>query len=341
MTLRTWSQKMRRALIPFLLLVILNPNPILNEDSYEPIFDGDSAFEHLEAQCVFGPRPPGSDNLSRCRGYIIEQMESSGWVVELQNFTYRDTKCVNIIAKSPSPNTSRFVLGAHYDTRPLADQDSAMENRTLPVLGANDGASGVAVLLELADSLPQDTRPIIEFAFFDAEDSGQIDGWEWIVGSSKYVEELSEQERIAIRGMILADMVGDESLRIPREKISTDSLQNIIWEEADNLGYSDVFLDTSGGSIIDDHRPFIDAGIPAVDLIHYPFPWYWHTREDTPDKCSGDSLEAVGSVLESFLQEQQTGATSFVPDFPIQLEWLVIIAIPVIAVVAIIVYRRR
>ena len=332
---------MRRAIIPLLLLVLLNPNPVSNQVSYEPVFEGESAFEYLEAQCAFGPRPPGSDNLSKCREYIVEQLDSSGWAVELQNFTYRETKCVNIIAKSENPNISRFILGAHYDTRPLADQDPATENRSLPVLGANDGASGVAVLLELANSLPPNTRPIVEFVFFDAEDSGQIDGWDWIVGSSKYVELLSEQERADIRGMILADMVGDESLRIPRETISTDSLQNIIWEEADNLGYSDIFLDTSGAAIIDDHRPFIDAGIPAVDLIHYPFPWYWHTREDTPDKCSGESLEVVGSVLESFLHEQQTGPTSFQPDPPIPLEWLVIIAIPIIASVAIIIYRRR
>ncbi len=341
MTLRTWSQKMPRALIPILLLVIVNPNPVLKQESYELNFDGTSAFEHLEAQCAFGPRPPGSDNLSRCREYIIEQIESFGWAVELQNFTYRDTKCVNIIARSQNPNKSRFILGAHYDTRPLADQDSAMENRTLPVLGANDGASGAAVLLELANSLPQDSRSVVEFVFFDAEDSGQIDGWDWIVGSRKYVELLSEQDKTAIRGMILADMVGDASLRIPRERASTDSLQDAIWEEADKLGYSDIFLDTAGGSIIDDHRPFIDAGIPAVDLIHYPFPWYWHTRADTPDKCSGESLEAVGRVLESFLHEQQVGTTGFTPDFPIQLEWLVIIAVPVIAAVAITVYRRR
>ncbi|TFG11502.1 M28 family peptidase [Candidatus Thorarchaeota archaeon] len=332
---------MHRYFIFILLLITLNPRPISNQTSYEPIFDGNSAFEYLEAQCSFGPRPPGSDNLSKCREYITDQIESSGWVVELQNFTYRDTKCVNIIAKSQNPNQSRFVLGAHYDTRPLADQDPAIENRTLPVLGANDGASGVAVLLELANSLPEKTRSIVEFVFFDAEDSGEINGWDWIVGSSKYVDLLSEQERTAIRGMILADMVGDESLRIPRERFSTDSLQNRIWEKADTLGYSDVFLDTAGGSIIDDHRPFIDAGIPAVDLIHYPFPWYWHTREDTPDKCSGDSLEAVGSVLESFLHEQQTGITSFLPEPPIQVEWLVVIVVPVIAAMTIILYRRR
>ena len=253
-------------------------------------------------QSNFGPRPPGSENLSLTRAMISETFEAAGWNVTFQNFTYREVECVNLVVSWASSQSSSIILGAHYDTRPN-------------IIGANDGASGVAVLLELADSLPEVVRSTVEIVLFDAEDSGNIDGWEWIQGSTYYVSQLSSARRNSIQAMVLVDMVGDENLRLLRESSSTVSLQNTIWSIADQLGHNDTFLESYGGSIIDDHQPFLDAGIPAVDLIHHaPFPSYWHTLEDTPDKCSAESLQIVGEVLEVFVVEQANNGLTFPVD---------------------------
>lgn len=307
--------------------------------SHLPTFNGTDAYQYLVDQCDFGPRPPGSENLSLCRAMITETFENAGWNVTFQNFTYQEVECVNIIVTWELSLTSPLILGAHYDTRPEATEDSDPANRDRPILGANDGASGVAVLMELAYSLPESVRSTVEMVLFDAEDSGSIDGWQWIQGSTYYVSQLSLARRSSIQAMVLVDMVGDEYLRLPRESSSTTSLQNTIWDIADQLGHNDTFLDTSGGSIIDDHRPFLDAGIPAVDLIHTPFPWYWHTMEDTPDKCSAESLQVVGEVLEVFVVEY----ASTQPTFPVDDSSLLLIGLGVIIAVPVIILilRRR
>jgi hypothetical protein len=332
--------------ILILTLMLIAPIPFYpSQTTYTPQFDGENAFTYLTDQCDFGPRPPGSDNLTACRNYISETLVSEGWTVSFQYFTYQEVECSNIIATWPIQNSTIIVLGAHYDTRPHADQESDPEDRTHPVLGANDGASGVAALLELARVLPESVRPTLELVFFDAEDSGYIDGWDWIVGSTHYVDELSPSKRDNISAMILLDMIGDTNLRIPRESSSTDSLQDSMWQIAADLGYDDIFLDTPGSSILDDHRPFLDAGIPAVDLIHTPFPWTWHTLYDTPDNCSPESLEAVGQVVESFLvglTSSTDSTTSFPTDSPIDLVGIAMIVVPIAAVVIVsLVYLRK
>jgi hypothetical protein len=314
-------------------LVLMAPVTLYpSQVTYTPLFDGDTAMTYLIDQCSFGPRPPGSANLSDCREYIANTLQGEGWIVSFQNFTYREVDCVNIIATWPEQNSTITVLGAHYDTRPHADQESDPEDRTRPVLGANDGASGVAGLIELARVLPTQTRSYVELVFFDAEDSGYIDGWDWIIGSTYYVDQLTPSKRDNITAMILLDMIGDLNLRIPRELSSTDSLQDSLWAIAENLGYGDIFLDSSGSSVLDDHRPFLTAGIPAVDLIHTPFPWTWHTLYDTPENCSPDSLEAVGRVVEYFLvslTDTTIPTTPFPTDPPIDIFTVAMIVIPV------------
>lgn len=325
-----------------MLLLLSLPLPLVPyEEARSPIFKGDNALDYIIEQCDFGPRPPGSQNLSLCRGYIVDTLVTLGWNATLQNFTYKEVDCVNIIATWHADSPPSYILGAHYDTRPLADNDPIYANRNQPVLGANDGGSGVAVLLELANILPTEIKSNIELVFFDAEDSGYIDGWDWIVGSQYYVDQLESERIDSITAMILVDMVGDIDLRIPRETRSKGSLQDAIWSVAADLDYDDIFLDTPGGSITDDHVPFLEAGIPAVDLIHYPFPSSWHTIDDTPAKCSADSLEAVGVVLEVFLVDQVTIPTNFEIDPGIN--WLIIalIAIPVLLISAMLIYRRR
>ena len=314
------------------LLVSVTSSPIsMQQISHNPIFRGTDAYSYLVEQCDFGPRPPGSENLSLCRSMIIETFESSGWNVTLQNFTYMEVDCINIIVKWDSDDSPPIILGAHYDTRPPGASDPGSG------VGANDGASGVAVLMELADILPNETRSSIEIVLFDAEDSGGISGWAWIQGSTYYVSQLNSSRRESIHAMILIDMVGDINLELPRERSSTTSLQNRIWNIADQLGYNDTFINNYRGPIIDDHRPFLDAGIPAVDIIQVPFPSYWHTLEDTPEKCSAESLETVGDVLEVFIVEE----AGSVADYPLDQPTLLLIGIIMFAVLAIpILYMR-
>ena len=314
------------------LLVSFTASPInMQQISHVPLFSGSDAYSYLVDQCDFGPRPPGSDNLSLCREMIADTFTSFGWNVTFQNFTYREVDCVNIIVRWNSPNDSPIILGAHYDTRPPGTSDSGSG------LGANDGASGVAVLLELANVLPEDTRPTVEIVLFDAEDSGGISGWDWIQGSTYYVSQLSTERRDSINAMVLLDMVGDIDLELPRERSSTASLQNSIWSIADQLGYNDTFIDAYRGPIIDDHRPFLDTGISAVDLIQVPFPSYWHTLEDTPDKCSAGSLEIVGEVMEVFLVEEAGNITGYPSDPP---TLLIIGAVVVVALAIPIIYSQ-
>ena len=330
---------LRPVSIILLGILVLSVLQVDGQVVHTPLFDGESAYSFLTGQCDFGPRPPGSENLSRCRTYIVETLEFFNWTVTIQNFTYRETACANIIATWPGSTNAPVILGAHYDTRPNATSDS-LSNRSLPILGANDGASGTAVLMELARVLPITNRSKVELVFFDAEDSGGLNGWDWIQGAEYYVSQLSTTRVSSIEAMVLADLVGDADLYLPKEGSSTDSLQSVIWSIADDLGYSSTFVDTAGGSVIDDHRPFLEAGIPAVDIIQVPFPSYWHTLEDTPDKCSPDSLEKVGRVLEVFVVEYDYENGEFAPDPPILL-YAALIILPLVIIVAIYQQKKR
>ena len=333
---------MLRLLICATLLLMVPPLTLTVQAAYAPAFDGSLAFTHLTAQCSFGARPPGSDNLSLCRNYIAGCLTSYGWHVTFQNFTYIDVGCTNVICRwGPSENAS-LVLGAHYDTRPRADQDSKPENRMKPIIGANDGASGVAVLIEFANALPEAVRQSVELVFFDAEDSGGINGWQWIVGSTYYVEQLSAERKNTIRAMILLDMVGGAGLRLLRETTSIKSLQDTVWSIAQELGYGETFLNENGAPIIDDHKPFLDSGIPSLDIIeHDPFPWYWHTLEDTPDKCNATSLDVVGEVVETFVVQYAGKPTTFSPDTTLLPYAAAAIVLLIISVAAFSRVRRR
>lgn len=266
------------------------PNPA------EEQFDGEHAFMHLDAQMSFGPRPTGSEAHRAVGDYILDALVAENWSVETQSFAYAGVEGRNLIARMGEGDGAPIILGAHYDTRLRADQDAV--NPSAPVPGANDGASGVAVLLELARVLDvSQTRSEVWLAFFDAEDNGRLDGWEWIVGSRYFVENLTVMPQYAI----IVDMVGDSDQDIYYERNSDVALQEYIWGIADSLGYSDTFFAEYRHSMLDDHTPFLEQGIPAVDIIDFDYP-YWHTVEDTIDKVSADSLERVGRTLEKFLE---------------------------------------
>jgi glutaminyl-peptide cyclotransferase len=260
-------------------------------------FDGSRALADVQTQVDFGPRIPGTDGHARVREWMRTELESAGWIVEVHETSRLGHAIYNIIAKR-GDEAPQIIIGAHYDTRMLADHDLDPAKQTQPVPGANDGASGVAVLLGLARTLPDDTVPAW-LVFFDAEDNGRIEGWDWILGSRAFVEEVPMQPR----AVVIVDMIGDADLNIHLEKNSNVQIRGEIWETAAALGHGDVFINTEKHSMLDDHTPFLEAGIPAVDIIDFDYK-YWHTTEDTVDKVSAESLGAVGDTLWHWIVNQ-------------------------------------
>ena len=270
----------------------------LNESSQpsKANFDGEKAYRDVLAQMAFGPRITGTEGSRKCGDYIAEQLGQAGWSVEFQNFTYRGAQVRNVIGRANLGKGPIIILGAHYDTRRWADRDPV--HRRDPVPGANDGASGVAVLLQLARVVNLGkVHHEIWLAFFDAEDNGGIDGWGWIIGSTYMANSLSVQPQ----AMILLDMIGDTDQEIYFDRNSDPALSQKVWTIAAELGYGDHFISQVKYTMIDDHIPFAQRGIPSVDIIDFDYP-YWHTAADTADKVSPDSLERVGHTLQVFLE---------------------------------------
>jgi len=272
-------------------------SPISVLPTPHPAFSGEAAYRHITAQTNLGARPTGSEVGWKTGDYIIEQLKRSGWQVETQEFEYQGVKARNIIGKlGQGPVT---ILGAHYDTRLRADQDPDLSKRTQPVMGANDAASGVAVLLELARSLnvPKTGREVW-LTFFDAEDNGDLDGWEWIVGSTHLAQHLA----ITPTAMVLLDMIGDADQQLYWDRNSNPQLNEQIWKTASTLGFAQVFIPQYKWTMIDDHVPFAQRGIPAADLIDFDYP-PWHTTFDTADKVRPLSLERIGRTLKTWLEQ--------------------------------------
>ena len=270
-------------------------------------FDGDSAHNYVLDQCAFGPRPTGSEAGWATGDYLAAQLEALGWQVVVHAFTYGGVKGRNIIGQQGTGAVA--MLGAHYDTRPYADHNPEGE-RDRWILGANDGASGVAVLLELARVLEvEKTGREIWLAFFDAEDRGRLDGWPFAVGARMLARDLAQSALPELTRrpefVIVVDMVGDADQQLYYEGYSHPKLSERLWALAHSLGYGSAFVPAVKHYLIDDHRPFLEIGIPAVDIIDFDYP-YWHTTEDTADKVSPASLERVGRVLEQFLESGGT-----------------------------------
>jgi hypothetical protein len=259
------------------------------------MFDGNHAYELAEEQVQFGDRSPGSEGSEQISSWIEAQLGEYGWAVEEQVFQYEDTEITNLIAKRASDkNEPPIILGAHFDTRPNADRDTAEPYE--PVPGANDGASGVAVLLELSKVLSEaDLEVPVWLVFFDAEDSGGIDGWEWSVGSAHFAQKLN----VRPLSVVIIDMVGDENLEIYMERNSDELLSQEIWDIASELGY-EGFIHEYKYAMIDDHLPFRQQEIPAILIIDFDYP-FWHTTQDTIDKISAASLEQVGRTIQTWI----------------------------------------
>lgn len=262
----------------------------------QPAFDGERAYRHVVQQVSFGPRIPGTEGHARTIAYIRAELQRAGWQSQVLMVAFGGQTVRNIRAWREESEPV-ILLGAHYDTRIFADNDSDPANHTQPVPGGNDGASGVAVLLELARVLPRQSVPV-ELVFFDAEDNGRIPGWDWILGSSAYAEALTTRPQ----AVVIVDMIGDADLNIYMERNSDPLLTRQIWNTARRLGYERFFLPEYKYRVLDDHLPFLARGLRAVDIIDLDYP-YWHTVADTADKVSPRSLEVVGNTLLAWLAE--------------------------------------
>lgn len=262
------------------------------------VFDGQRAYTDVMRQVSFGPRTPGSKAHEQTIDYIRQQLQEANWLVEVQVTEINGVPIKNIIARR-SDVPPQIILGAHYDSRLFAEHDPDLMKQSQPVPGANDGASGVAVLLELGRVLPRNGVPVW-LVFFDAEDQGGIPGWdEYALGSRAFVHEL----KVKPQAVVIVDMVGDYDLNIHQEKQSNKRLADEIWQVAADLGFSRYFIPEAKYTIEDDHVPFLEAGIPAVDIIDIEYR-YWHTSYDTVDRVSPRSLAIVGAVLQVWLSQQ-------------------------------------
>jgi len=263
----------------------------------EPAFDGDRAFADIVYQVGLGPRNPGSPGHDQFIQWIVSELKKSGWQVEIQQTSLMGHPIQNIIAKKGTDKKPWIILGAHYDTRMRADQDPDPAKQSQPVPGADDGASGVAVLLELARNLESFSAKQVWLVFFDAEDQGGFPGWDWILGSRAFVDSLAAKPDASI----VVDMVGDKNLNIYRELNSNSALTDQVWNTAARLGYQDEFINQGKYRMEDDHTPFLEKGLAAIDIIDFDYP-SWHTTADTPDKLAPSSLKAVGATLLAWLQ---------------------------------------
>ena len=263
-------------------------------------------WNHLEAVVAIGPRPPGSAALEKLRGYIRSVGKKYADEVREQKFTFGEpggptVALVNIeLVFHGKKKKAPLLLGAHYDTRPFADEEKDAYSRKFPIVGANDGGSGTAVLLGLAQYLHahKPDRPV-RLVFFDGEDYGAKFSSNYFLGSKHYVAQLKNQNRTEWPYCVLIiDMVGDRDLQIARETYSAENaswLLDLINKSAKKLNVPQ-FFNLPKHSVRDDHLPFVKIGVPAAVLIDFDYP-YWHTLQDTLDKCSPESLYAVFSVV--------------------------------------------
>lgn len=279
-----------------------------------PDFNADSAYHFIEQQVAMGPRNPGSQGHKRTREYLLKKLSkyASKRNVYPQNFSAEgyegDTlNLTNIIAAFNTRSSDRIMLCAHWDTRPRADKDSV--NQTKPILGADDGGSGVGVLLELARLFSEHPPPIgVDIVLFDGEDYGKEGELSKYFLGSRYWSKNPPVKGYSPRFGILLDMVGGKGARFPKEEYSllyAPALVNEIWSIADNKGYGHLFLDKKGNAISDDHVIINrNLNIPTIDIIRHnttkegtQFAPYWHTHADNMEIISRETLNGVGTVL--------------------------------------------
>lgn len=267
-------------------------------------FNGERAMDHVKKQIEFGPRPPDTPQLAKTRAYIISELKSYGLTVSLDEFTAvtpeGDKKMANIVAEIPGETKTLILLASHYDTKYYKD---------MHFVGANDPAASVGTLIEIGRVLAsKKEKPKVTYrlVFFDGEEAF-CEGWDQCptpdgpdntYGSRHYVSQLrARNELVNTRAMILLDMMGYKNLELGRDPSSTKWLQDVIWQTGRELGYGKMFVDRGEGVGGDDHEPFLQAGVDAVDLIQLSSYPHWHKADDTIDKVSAQSMKIVGDTV--------------------------------------------
>lgn len=290
-----------------------------------PLFNADSAYTYVKAQTDFGPRVPNSEAHRRCAVYLAQKMAQFCDTVIVQHFTaitydHKKLQCQNIIASFAPEKKNRILLASHWDSRHIADHDPNPENRNLPIDGANDGASGVGVLMEIARQLQNKRADIgVDIIFFDAEDYGtpqseNLPGDWWCLGSQYWAKQSHQAGYKAMYG-ILFDMVGATTATFYHEGFSSRYAQpylSKIWGKAYQLGFGQYFINSPSNYITDDHY-YINtiAKIPMVNIVHqdknsntgfYP---YWHTLQDNIHNIDKQTLDAVGKTVLAILYDEK------------------------------------
>lgn len=289
--------------LPCLVAIYLTPLKARNMGAPPVGFSGARAFDSLNKLVAFGPRPSGSKSLAEARQWMVRQLKQAGAEVEADSFVAAtpvgDVPMTNLIAKFPGRRTDVVILAGHYETKRFND---------FAFLGANDGGSSAAFLLEMARVLGSRKNTMTYWlVFFDGEEA--FEQWsrtDSLYGSRRLVEKLTANGKLsAVKAMILVDMIGDAKLTIHRESNSTTWLNDLVFNTAHRLGFARTFLNEEI-AIEDDHMPFLNAGVSAIDLIdldYGPSNSYWHSAQDTVDHCSAASLNVVGRVVTAALEE--------------------------------------
>ena len=296
--------KKRHAALSIIIVMVL-----MVVASYGDGFDSARAFKALEKICAFGPRVPGSTPHKRCLSYFKDELENQGYRVHLQEFEHtpvllkKKVRMTNLIAYDAPLSTGTLILiSSHWDSRPIAEQDPSPGNRNKPIIGANDGASANAVMLELARvAREQGFAHHVVFVFFDGEDLGTREHHgEYCLGS-RYLA-AHQPSFLRFDFGINLDMIGDEDLLIKIEPQSYRAAPGIvrgIWDIGQKE-YPAHFSSEFSPPILDDHYPFITQGKPYINIIDFDYKW-WHTQDDTPDHCSAFSLGVIGNTMVKFI----------------------------------------
>ncbi|NRA51414.1 MAG: M28 family peptidase [Phaeodactylibacter sp.] len=300
--------------------------PITKEKVSVPKFERDSALAYVAKQLEFGPRVPNSEGHRQAKAWLVNQLKGYGAKVIEQDFEAKAytgdlLKSTNIIAQFNPGAQKRILLGAHWDTRPFADSPISEERRTEPILGADDGGSGVGVLLEVARQLQ--ANPIdmgVDNVLFDAEDYGESGGETpdtYALGAQYWSKNPHLSGAQKPKYGILLDMVGSKGARFPKEYFSMQfapQIVNKVWKLGQDMGYGNYFVDQQGGAITDDHY-YVNtiARIPMIDIINRTpgtqtgFGEHWHTHDDDLDIIDKRTLRAVGQVVLAVLYREANG----------------------------------
>ena len=336
---------------------ILSSSGIISSASANNVslnFNETIAYNHVSTQLDFGFRVPGTTAHNNCADWIRNQIDQYVDEATTHNFSIQlggqpRYYCQNILGKINTNKNNIVILGTHWDSRNVAEKDSY--NQSQPIPGANDGGSGVGVLIELARVLSLYKENLdcqIWFLFIDAEDQGYslgmygLEYWDWSEGSREFVEDINEfydSSSETFDSFILLDMVGGTNLQFIREANSDQNLHRRIFREGQKLGYSNAFPENpSGMSIIDDHIAFKDIGIPVIDLIidFINGEWeYHHTHSDNLDNIDSESLKIIGQTIESYLK------TCYTEGFPVWAYFIIIFGSGILVIITLVFFFRK